>query len=74
LKKLTLNELRQTSNKTQEDLANIIGKTTSAYNMIENGKRKLSLDDAAKIATFYQISIEEINFFKEKNNTALKGQ
>lgn len=63
IKKFTLKELRIKNKKTQENLAKVIDKSISAYNMIENGKRNPSLEDALKIAKFYKLKVEQINFF-----------
>ncbi len=73
LKKLTLKELRNLCGKTQSELATVIDKSVGMYSMIESGKRKLSLEDAIKIAEFYKIAVEEINFFENNINTVLNN-
>ncbi|WP_099188495.1 helix-turn-helix transcriptional regulator [Tepidibacter mesophilus] len=72
MKKFTLKELRKKFNKKQADLSDVIAKTTAMYSMVENGKRRLSLEDALKIADFYGIRVEEIKFFDNNFNELLK--
>jgi putative transcriptional regulator len=57
---LTLKEIREKSNKTQKQISEALGITESYYCLIENNKRKLSLEHAYKLSKIYQVSMDEI--------------
>lgn len=59
-------------NKTQKEIADLVGITTSHYGFIENGDRQPSLKVARKIADVFNKSIEEIFFDIQHNKMLLK--
>lgn len=66
-----MNNLKQLrGNKSQKEIADKIGITTSHYGFIENGDRQPSLKVAKKIADVFGKKIEEI-FFDSVNNITL---
>lgn len=62
---------RQKNNLTQEEVATILGISVSAYNMIENGNRGISLVRAKQLENVFNATINEIffnnEFHKEQN-------
>ena len=61
------NNMKRYRNKqgfTQIYVANELNMSVSAYNMIENGKRGISLLLAKKISDFFGVSIDELFFAK----------
>lgn len=48
---------------TQNYVANGLNISVSSYNMIENGKRGISLLLAKKISDFFKVTIEDIFFW-----------
>lgn len=61
---LKLKEIREKYNITQNDMAKLLGyKHKSGYSKLENGNRKLSVEQAKIISDFFNMSIEDI-FFK----------
>lgn len=71
---MILKELRETAGYTQEDMAEKLDVVVSHYNMMENGKRKISLDFAKKIADIFGKSIDEIFFADNFHNMTNKEQ
>jgi putative transcriptional regulator len=57
------------ANRTQKEIADLAGITTSHYGFIENGERQPSLKVAKKIADIYNRKIEEIFFVNTPNIT-----
>ncbi len=57
-------------NRTQKDIAKLIGITTSHYGFIENGERLPSLKVAKRIADIFNKKIEEIFFDSTPNKTS----
>ncbi|MDU1252905.1 MAG: helix-turn-helix transcriptional regulator [Peptostreptococcaceae bacterium] len=55
-----LKSLRVKQGLKQQDVANYLGITVSAYNYKENGKRKFSIDEAIKLARLLKCDIEDI--------------
>ena len=56
-----LKNLRLEKNYTQDFVASILGKGDgSAVYRLENGKADLNLEDAAKLAELYEVTIDEI--------------
>lgn len=63
--------LRKTHNKTQKDIAKVIGVTSNAIGNYESGIRDLSAIDVAKIANYFNVSIDDFlnkDLSKEYNN------
>lgn len=61
-----LRALRKEKGLTCEDMAEVLGlETKSAYSKKENGSTKFSLDDAKKVSSILNKSIEDI-FFTDK--------
>ncbi|WP_017752478.1 helix-turn-helix transcriptional regulator [Clostridium tyrobutyricum] len=66
---------RQKNNLTQEQIAKKLGISVSAYNMIENGNRGISLLRAKQLEKILNVSIDEIFFdnkFHNKQNKKTK--
>lgn len=55
-----INFLRMKKRVTQWDLCQAIGMSESYLSKIENGKTKLNLDYAVKIAGYFNVSVEYI--------------
>ncbi|MET1176947.1 helix-turn-helix transcriptional regulator [Peribacillus simplex] len=53
-----LQELRINHNLTQEQVANILGVTRTAYNMYEQGKRQMDYNALVKLAEHYNVSLD----------------
>jgi len=65
-----LKKLRQEQNISQEFLAKKIGVSRPTYAQIENGARKMLVEEAQKLARFFGLSLED--FLSGKNTPALK--
>ncbi|MCU7192403.1 helix-turn-helix transcriptional regulator [Turicibacter sanguinis] len=63
---LELRELR--GQKTQKEIADLLGITSSHYGFIENGTRNPSLYLALKIALLFDVKVEDIFFTAPHNN------
>lgn len=66
---------RQKNNLTQEQMSKKLGISVSAYNMIENGNRGISLLRAKQLEVIFNVSIDEIFFnnnFHSKQNKKQK--
>lgn len=61
LKKLRL--LRLQNEKTERELAEMLSIATNTYHNKEKGQRAIKLEEAKKLADYYNVSIEEL-FFK----------
>ncbi|WP_368490795.1 helix-turn-helix transcriptional regulator [Clostridium sp. BJN0013] len=62
---------RQKNNLTQEETAKKLGISVSAYNMIENGNRGISLLRAKELEKIFKATMDEIffnNSFHNKQN------
>ena len=57
---MTLKDLRERSLLTQRQVAKDLEIDPSYYCLIENGKRKLSLDCAVKLAKLYNVDIDRV--------------
>ena len=55
-----LRDLREDKDKTQEQVAKIIGTSQSYYAQYENGKRAIPFDRIVKLAKYYKVSIDYI--------------
>jgi putative transcriptional regulator len=64
--KTKIQELRKERKITQNEFADALGVTRQTIISLENGKYKASLVLAHKIAQYFQLSIEEIFIFDEK--------
>jgi len=65
-----LKKLRQKHDISQEFLAKKIGVSRPTYVQIENGVRKMLVEEAQKLAQFFGLSLD--NFLAEKENTTPK--
>ena len=63
--KIKIKEFRKIRNLTQEELAQAMEVTRQTIISLENGKYDASLKLAYKIASFFEVSIEEIFLFQE---------
>ena len=52
--------LRENEDKTQQEIANIIGTSQSYYAQYENGKRQIPFDRIIELAKYYNITIDYI--------------
>ena len=58
-----LKKIREDRNVSQAELANLLGyKHKSGYGKLENGDRKISLEQARVISKYFNMTIEEIFF------------
>lgn len=55
-----LKDLREDTEKKQEDIANVIGTSQSYYAQYENGKRSIPFERIVDIAKYYNVSIDYI--------------
>lgn len=55
-----LKELREDKDKTQSEIADMLGTTQQYYSEYENGKRKLPLEHLKTLALFYGVSADYI--------------
>jgi putative transcriptional regulator len=62
-------ELRKQRGLSQEELAAILGVVADYVSMIERGKRSPGFALAKKIADFFDMTIDEIFFNNESNNS-----
>lgn len=58
-----LKEIRERKGTTQDEMATLLGyRHKSGYNKLENGERRISIEQAKIISDFFNMSIEEIFF------------
>lgn len=57
-----MKEYRIKNNLTQEEVANRLNILVSTYNMMENNKRRVSLEIAKQLEKIFNVSIDEIFF------------
>jgi transcriptional regulator with XRE-family HTH domain len=55
-----LRDLREDADKSQEEIAKIIGTSQSYYAQYENGKRAIPFDRIVVLAEYYNVSIDYI--------------
>lgn len=60
MKKTTLKEHREDHDITQKEVANTLHLTIAAYSRKEKGTRAITLEEAKKIAEFFNVPFEEI--------------
>lgn len=66
----TLSELRNKNNLTQKELAEALNFSISSVAMYEIGARIPSLKRAKRIANYFKVSLEDINFFNRDAHVA----
>lgn len=59
---MKIKAVREEKHLTQEDIAHIIGTSTVNYSKKEVGSVRFSLEEARKLAVFFELSIEELFF------------
>lgn len=69
---MTLKDLRDKSRMTQEQVAQELGISVSYYSLLENGKRRLSLDLAKNLAQILRCSLDDIFYAYKVCNTSTK--
>lgn len=69
--KNNLEKLRQEKGIKQEDLAKAMGVSRQTIGSLENGRYNPSIVLAFKLANFFNLSIEDIFIYEEKNNENL---
>ena len=52
-----LKDIREDSDKTQEEIAKVIGTSQSYYAQYENGKRAIPFDRMVALAKYYNLSL-----------------
>lgn len=52
--------LRKEKKMTQTELAELVGVTQETISKLENGKRKLDINTAQKIAIAFEVSLDEL--------------
>ena len=55
-----LKDLREDADKTQEEIAKIIGTSQSYYAQYENGKRSIPFERMILLAKYYNVSLDYI--------------
>ena len=55
-----LKDLREDADKSQEEIANVIGTSQSYYAQYENGKRAIPFERMILLAKYYNISLDYI--------------
>ena len=58
-----IKDLREDADKTQEEIAKIIGTSQSYYAQYENGKRAIPFDRVIALAKYYNVSLDYIAGF-----------
>ena len=53
-----LRDLREDADKSQEDIAKVIGTSQSYYAQYENGKRAIPFDRMVALARYYNVSLD----------------
>lgn len=53
-----LKDLREDADKSQKEIATVIGTSQSYYAQYENGKRTLPFDRAVTLARYYNVSLD----------------
>lgn len=60
-----LRDLREDADKSQEEIAKIIGTSQSYYAQYENGKRSIPFDRVIALAKYYNVSLDYIAGFSD---------
>ena len=55
-----LRDLREDADKSQEEIAKLIGTSQSYYAQYENGKRAIPFERVIVLATYYNVSLDYI--------------
>ncbi len=55
-----LKDLREDADKSQEEIANVIGTSQSYYAQYENGKRAIPFERMIVLAKYYNVSLDYI--------------
>ncbi len=53
-----IKDMREDHNKSQKEIANILGLQQNSYSQIENGKNNLQVDHLIKLANYYHTSTD----------------
>ena len=53
-----IRDLREDNNKSQKEIANLLGLQQNSYSQIENGINNLQIDHLIKLANFYNTSTD----------------
>ena len=61
-----IRDLREDNDKTQQDIANILGMHLTQYRRYENGESKVSLELAETLSNIYNVSIDYIAGLTDK--------
>ena len=61
-----IRDLREDNDKTQQDIANILGMHLTQYRRYENGESKVSLELAETLSNLYNVSIDYIAGLTDK--------
>ena len=61
-----LKDLREDSERTQEEIANLLGISQQHYSMYEHGKRELPMHHFIVLARFYNVSLDYLAGLKDQ--------
>lgn len=53
-----LKDMREDNNKSQKEIASVLGLQQNSYSQIESGKNNLQIDHLIKLANFYNTSTD----------------
>ena len=67
-----LKHLRLVNNKTQQDIAKVVGKGASAIGNYEQNLREPTAEDLGKLANYFNISVDDLVFRDLRLNTNIK--
>ncbi|WP_239256641.1 helix-turn-helix domain-containing protein [Listeria ilorinensis] len=70
---LRIKELRKESNKTQEQMAKILGVAKTTYASYEQGKRTPDTDLQNKIASYFDVTLDYLHGRSEQKNLTADG-
>lgn len=74
MSKYNLKELRRMKNETQKQTAQSLGINRAIYSHYENGIRTPKVDIATKMATYFNVKLEDIIFLYKNDTISNKSQ
>ncbi|WP_368490735.1 helix-turn-helix transcriptional regulator [Clostridium sp. BJN0013] len=74
MKKYSLKELRVKKNKTQKEISKAIEINRATYSHYENGLRIPKIDIAGKLASYFGVMVENINFLPQNDTISHNKQ
>jgi len=58
IKMYRIRDMREDNNKSQKEIANLLGIQQNSYSQIENGKNNLQVDHLIRLANYYSTSTD----------------